>query len=405
MYCQQQKNVDMMLIKNIFFPCRTDICVPRGGVKDFPPNFYINCIQDELGSRPYFGICDVCERDWLVSQYRCVNCDLDICKFCIHDHRLFKHEVGNDAQIMRIETGNMGPNLASQRNCELHSEEALHMFCLTCDKLVCMTCVCETHKKHDTMPLVKKLNLAKKHLQFDMDHMHNDLIGAQNSLELLTGLRDKVEKDRDDCVKAIRAHARDLTLEIDKLAENKITKLIQKAKGSIQDIDSYRKEMSQFNQHVERGSRFLEDLNQEDMSIELIDCFQKYQKTVDDMKKSVMNKSITHQLTEFTPGKVRRYQGYTFFHFGKVLEDKHNKMFMIDATKAARWQKVGKFLKLFTIRNFLVLVMLIMIVLTISQLSLGLYQDSELCTKHAAGLVFFVYISVASVCAYLKSSP
>ena len=30
--------------------CRSDVCVPRGGIKDLPINFYIISLQDELGS-------------------------------------------------------------------------------------------------------------------------------------------------------------------------------------------------------------------------------------------------------------------------------------------------------------------------------------------------------------------
>ena len=383
---------------------RKDICVPRGGVKDFPPNFYINCIQDELGSKPYFGICDVCDRDWLVSQYRCVNCDLDICKFCIHEHRLFKHDIGHEANIMRIETGNVGPILASTRTCDKHEGEPAQMFCLNCDILCCISCVCESHKKHETMTLGKKLSLAQKHLQFEMDGMKEDVKIATDNLEKLHDTKESIEKEKEACVKAIRCQARDLTMEIDKIAEKKAEHVKKSGKIPLQELETYTKELAVYKDHIERGSRFLEDLEDGDVSLELLDNFKKFQQKTDILKKSISSRTLKYYNVEFTPKPLCSLPGdLKYFKFGTVTTKTKSALYMSKKTSQRTGCLCGLCKKVLRLRNMVLCVLFSIVIFTVGKLSRNIYEETE--DKHAniAGLVFFSYISLAAMVAYIKS--
>lgn len=289
--------------------CRADVCVPRGGVKDFPPNFYINCIQDEIGSRPYFGTCDICERDWLMSQYRCIDCDLDICKFCIHDHRLFKHLSGRQPNIIKIETGNIGKNLTAEKSCAEHKDEALQMYCMTCDLAICVSCACEKHIKHNTMTLAKKLQLARKLLQFDYDQLMLDIKEVKRNLTKLHDVEKFGDKSADDAISEIKEHTQGIIGHIQKLSDEKIDQIKADRGKHLKEIHDYEKALASYLEQLNRGSAFLGDLQDEDMCLELLTAFQKYKGITESTQKSVVNKKIKQNNFTFKPGNVKSVFG------------------------------------------------------------------------------------------------
>ena len=385
--------------------CRSDICVPRGGVKDFPPNFYVNCIQDELGSRPYFGVCDICERDWLISQYRCVDCDLDICRFCIHEHRLFKHDAGRDVTIMRIETGNIASYMASEKGCEIHSGETLQMFCCTCESAVCVTCVCETHKKHETMPLVKRLMASQKDLQFNLDDLKAEVKSTNDSLTELRSLRNKIQESCEGTTTSIRLRARELAMEMDKVAEENIERIRMTTSKVLQEVDSYLKELELLHDQARKGCGFLEDLQEDDVSLELFASFNKYKKGLEVIRKSVVNRTIFSQSPQFETGKLKKIFGFHFFRFGDVRFHKQKSVFM-EQGHVTRSSRSGSYeppnicsvLKLVSYFFFSFLVISGLLILTNN-----LRTSDHVCMEDVVGWLFFVHLTITSAFAFYKS--
>lgn len=383
--------------------CRSDICVPRGGVKDFPPNFYVNCIQDELGSRPYFGICDICERDWLISQYRCVDCDLDICRFCIHEHKLFKHGAGREVMIMRIETGNIASFMASEKGCEVHSGETLQMFCCTCETAVCVTCVCEVHKKHETMPLVKKLMASQKELQFDLDDLKTEVKSTQDSLTELRQLRSKIHESSESTMSSIRQRAREISMEMDKVADEKVERIRTTTGTVLQEIDGYLKEMEGLHDQAKKGCGFLEDLQEDDVSLELFASFTKYKKGLEVVRKSVQNKLIVTQTPVFEPGKLKQFFGFHLFRFGDLQFRKQKSLFLkqdinLSFSRSSKSKKLCCVMKKLLYFLFFALVASGLIILTND-----IRTSDHVCLAQWIGWLFFLHLTVTGGFAFYKS--
>lgn len=380
--------------------CRADVCVPRGGVKDFPPNFYINCIQDEIGSRPYFGICDVCEKDWLMSQYRCVECDLDICKFCVHDHRLFKHMTGRQANIMKIETGNIGTNLTSEKFCTEHKDESLQMYCMTCDLAVCVTCVCEGHRKHNTMTLVKKLQLARKHLQFDLDKLQLDVKEVKSSLKQLHDIEKMGDKSADVAIVQIQEHTQAVIHSIHRLADEKIDKIKADRGKHLKDIHEYEKDLAAYLDQLQRGVGFLGDLQEEDMCLELLTSFQKYRGVLESVEKSIANKEIKQNDFRFTTGKVLQKFGCTWI--GKsVLRNKEQSSTLMPRDKQPKG--VMNFLKnRVTCFGSLVFLVVVCLLIGIGQFAAVLVNDGA-SVENVVCALGYGYLCLAGWFAYRKA--
>lgn len=380
--------------------CRADVCVPRGGVKDFPPNFYINCIQDEIGSKPYFGICDICERDWLVSQYRCIDCDLDICKFCMHDHRLFKHMSGRQSNIIRIETGNIGANLTAQKSCNEHKDEPLCMFCNTCNAPICVQCVCDNHKQHDTTTLAKKLALDQKNLQFDLDRLQIDIKEVKINLEKLRKLEKLGEKSADETICQIQDHSQQVIQTVSKLADEKIKAIKAKKGRHVKEIRDYETELTGYLDQLQRGSNFLNDLQQEDLCLEMVECFRKYNAVLESAKKSIVNKPIRQDSFYFKAGKMFSKFGCLFVERGVLKNEKKTVCFMERKKKRHRVLTLIKDKLNFT-RLFAVLVMLCVLV---GFYFLGQNLVEKFDFETVICLIFYGYLSLAGIAAYWKST-
>ncbi|WAQ94165.1 TRI56-like protein [Mya arenaria] len=380
--------------------CRADVCVPRGGVKDFPPNFYINCIQDEIGSRPYFGICEVCTRDWLISQYRCIDCDLDICKFCVHEHKLFKHLNGRQSNIIKIETGNVGFNMTSDKFCSHHKEETLQMYCLTCDAAICVTCIFEDHKKHSTMTLAKKLQLARKNLQFDLDNLQIEIKGVKSALTEVHEIEKNGDKSADEAIKAIQEHSQNVIRRIEEQAESKIKQIKDERGGHLKEIQDYAKDLSSHLDQLQRGASFLGDLQEEDMCLELLSCFLKYRQVIDAGETSIINKSIRQNQFTFTPGQIRGKLGHIWLA-RSVLKNQEVKKVLMEK-KGAKVSRLRTCLAWVSMSGLLMVLMWVCVLLGVCQLVASMYSEGASAQGLAcAGL--YAYLCAAGICACWKA--
>lgn len=379
--------------------CRADVCVPRGGVKDFPPNFYLNCIQDEIGSKPYFGICDVCERDWLVSQYRCIDCDLDICKFCVHDHRLFKHMSGRQSNIIRIETGNIGVNLTAHKSCIEHNDEPSCMYCNTCSIPICVACVCDSHRKHETTTLPKKLALDQKNLQFDLDRLQHEVKEVKANIEKLRDLEKLGEKSADETICQIQDHAQEVIQAVHKLAEKKINSVQANRGRHVKEIQDYETELSGYLDQLQRGSSFLSDLQQEDLCLEMVECFRKYNKVLESSKKSVVNKQIQQDSFSFKPGRVFCKLGCLFAERGVLKIEKQTSTFL--EKKKKRHPLVVFIKEKVSYKRLFLAFVAVCIIVGFYFIGLNLFEKFNFETVF--GLVFYAYLSIAGIAAYIRN--
>lgn len=54
-----------------------------------------------------------------------MDCDFDICRFCIYEYKFFKYGVGREVMIMCIEIGNIVLFMVLEKGCEVYLGEIL----------------------------------------------------------------------------------------------------------------------------------------------------------------------------------------------------------------------------------------------------------------------------------------
>uniref|UniRef100_A0A2C9KCR3 RING-type domain-containing protein n=1 Tax=Biomphalaria glabrata TaxID=6526 RepID=A0A2C9KCR3_BIOGL len=302
--------------------CRSDVFVPPGGIGDLPINFYITSLQDELGAKGYTAPCFICDRDWLAAQFRCMDCDIDICRFCIHAHRLKTHR--DIPKIIRIETSPSNTQQASIIMCDDHADELMQMFCTKCSKSICITCSVSTHKHHTIIPLNTKLKESKSFLQMQVDTLTLEKRKAVKTAEclktakneaLITFNRSRLALDavHNKACEMIRKKRFEIEMEL-RDSKDKQVKCIDKA---LNDFTVYTKE-------IDRGLAFLLDLLDEDMCLEVLDSYKEFSHQLDAVRRDVTSNHVRVDQSKFSPKRTSQIFDFNFgvfrslYHFGNL---------------------------------------------------------------------------------------
>ncbi|GFN84113.1 tripartite motif-containing protein 56 [Plakobranchus ocellatus] len=302
--------------------CRSDVCVPNGGIKDLPINFYIISLQDELGSLGYSGKCDVCKRDWLVAQFRCIDCDLDICRFCIHAHRLETHT--EPPKILRVESQRNTNQYTSCHICAEHPDETQQLFCTTCKQAICIRCSCSGHKQHSVIPLSVKLQESQVYLQKKLDKLTSEKRKVSKAGKDLERARANVEELCDRCMLAVDAEAHRACETIMNKKSQIVKEILLSEKKQLSDIDNALKDFKAYVQRIERGMAFLSDLQDSDICLEVVDTFKIFSQKLKTSRNDFVSNHIKIQEHQFLPSNwshmfsVNFGHSRKFFHFGTL---------------------------------------------------------------------------------------
>ncbi|XP_041365125.1 tripartite motif-containing protein 45-like [Gigantopelta aegis] len=383
--------------------CRYDVCVPREGIKEFPLNFYIISLQDELGTKSYHDCCDICKRDWMVSQFRCVDCDLVICKFCIHEHKLFEHDVSKNYNIMRIEISPADFHMSSTRSCPRHMEELLQLYCNTCDKPVCIVCMCEDHKRHDTISMSNKLTQARTYLQNELDRLTTEKRAALKALEDVQTTSDSLGKWTRQTTDDIMERAKRLHEKIDTLAQIQIGQVTEGEKENIHELNMYSKDLKTYSEDVDKGLRFLEDLQEGDMCLELLDCYGRYNNDLNNAKSKSANKKMSMKKVNFQPGWDIQFQKHFFGNFGELDLETSEQTFLCNKTEKEYSSAWRRLLTAVTPRNVAITLVVWSMLVTFYALGFAYVADRTDAWEVFACLLVCAYLYGASYFAYRKS--
>lgn len=287
----------------------------------------------------YTGSCDVCERDWIAAQFRCVDCDIDICRFCIHSHRLETHV--DPPKIIRIESGS---NNNSIKSCPDHADESCQLFCGTCKRAICAICSCGSHKYHKIVPISVELEKTTKYLQTELDKLLSERRSALCLGEEIQKLKQDVvdcSKQTTACLNEAGAEACKFIIEGTKALETMIT---SRSKEQAEQIEDVLGNYKSYLQQIEKGVSFLQDLQTSDVCLEVVDAYKKFYQQLNSAKKKFTSNHVTLQVYDFTPYSTTKVFSVNlldkhFYHLGKLGTFSENKYCITFNPKSLTSQK------------------------------------------------------------------
>lgn len=382
--------------------CRRDVCVPRGGITELPVNFFVRSLQDELGDESEVGPCQVCHRSSAAAQFRCIDCDLDICRFCIHEHRLVQHKDSTHVNILRMETvgsSNMGlaPGVAN-KTCSIHSEEVVQLFCETCQHPVCVTCSCGEHRKHAVVPLGKKLHKSREQLQKDLEGLTRERRGVRAWLRQLEGAEIEAKDNTARTLAAVQYRTRELHGLVNKMAEAAMEKVCHEEQQQLTKLASCKGQLVKLAQRLDLGVGFLRGLQEGDVCLELLDAFKTFSSELEEIRQSATsNTSVQLCDQKFLAGRHLQWKGYLAATFGS-LRARYSFLHFGSARPPLLWQLS----KRISLCQALVIVLLLAMLYTVVVLSSVCYhKPSDSASVFA--LIFTAYLTLSACFAFRKS--
>ena len=261
-YCEECL-VKLVVQSNITCPeCRKTSVVPSGGVKQFPNNFFINGLLEEVAlKRKVEGEeeakCDHCTREDH-AEVLCLDCTTFLCNYCYGYHKYSKeYQNHNMMPLNEVRSKKEGITIKPKSKfvlCQEHELE-LNFYCETCDQLVCHYCIMKDHLKHEH-DTVKKM--ATKHrkdkIMEPVEKMIKGLFVAHNDV---SNTRDKIGAQADDIDKEIDRYYEELHRRLQQQRDELKKELHEACKQKKKEVTLQLEQM----EHIQAELESIKELN------------------------------------------------------------------------------------------------------------------------------------------------
>ncbi|KAJ8371274.1 hypothetical protein SKAU_G00113020 [Synaphobranchus kaupii] len=129
---------------------RCTVCLQDYKQSDIVDNYFVKDTSEASGGSDENSsqVCTSCEDNAGAVGF-CVECGEWLCKTCIEAHQRVKftkdHKIRKKEEVT---SESVGPSGQRPVFCPVHKQEALKLFCETCDTLTCRDCQLLEHKEH-----------------------------------------------------------------------------------------------------------------------------------------------------------------------------------------------------------------------------------------------------------------
>ena len=247
--------------------CRQEFQVPSAGFPALQGNFFVSRIKDLYQtaaprSDQSTALCEVCElgndgetKSVDVENF-CVECQQRLCVKCCKMHKQFA--VSRTHQIVAIKAGDASSALKEilktrTSPCEVHQNEKVQLYCVTCKKAICMLCFALTHRDHNYESIEevaeKRRNLIDKDLQnisnkmaalkkqeLAVENLNSDLRQSVHNAEL------QINQAAKQLIDLINSHTNKVIEDLNEKKQSKMKELALKR----QEFESERAMMDSF---------------------------------------------------------------------------------------------------------------------------------------------------------------
>lgn len=205
--------------------CRIHCHVPKKGLDSLPPSFVINNIMEVYDLMNNDNQCDVtCGNCGKTNpDHYCKQCSMFYCTDCLS---LLHSKLVTDHQLLSLTSDTQSEPVMT---CSTHAKP-LHIFCETCQHLICHDCTVKKHKDHDYDVVTDES--YKRNYDSIVNSSHKPL---QSELDRLITAKENLEKQRSQVTK----EAEETIVEIQKrvaIAKNQIDEKGKKLANTVNEV-------------------------------------------------------------------------------------------------------------------------------------------------------------------------
>lgn len=190
--------------------------------------------------------CHLCENETKIN-WKCLDCDVLMCDKCKNKIHV-KLKCAKDHKVIAIkEVGLHRKELDfSNLKCTEHDRQSCVMFCTTCDKSVCTSCISKIHKGHGFIEITEAYEIKIEKFKNEQEKAKEKVQGLMKRQQELAHVNMKSDPIHKEVIKKIEAQNRDL-----KLAVEKYTVELKDDLG-IKWVDLHKQEVSEVEKNIHK---------------------------------------------------------------------------------------------------------------------------------------------------------
>lgn len=219
--------------------CRTEIVIPKSGVKGFKVNYYIRAIQASAAFST-FSNCDKCKPETVEAEDRCLECESNYCDTCSNRHiDTDGHRDHHVIKLSKPETKSI-TQLSHKSYCEKHKEEN-KFYCMLCEIPVCKECVAKVsdHKGHKYKSIQEGAKEKREKVNPMIKSMHEYLPCLQDYVKEMVDSKKLLDGYSQEAITNIKNRCQFLKDQIDKVGNNLIAEVDSHKNGENERIDKH----------------------------------------------------------------------------------------------------------------------------------------------------------------------
>ena len=225
--------------------CSRSTLLPKAtGVSSLQSAFYVHHLFDvqnalEKLKEPKKVQCEKCTKVSRPATSFCRDCGQFVCASCVDIHSNWKemssHEIVSIDQLQGEVTKHVPPKKVTHF-CLKHKEQQLHLYCETCEELICYDCTVRLHKGHqynlisDTFEGHKtEISASVEPVKKQKGIVSEKLKGVNERFTEITHQRDQIEADIHENVRSLiemlKRREAELVSQLDQLVQPKLKNL------------------------------------------------------------------------------------------------------------------------------------------------------------------------------------
>ncbi|XP_065807142.1 transcription intermediary factor 1-alpha isoform X2 [Labrus bergylta] len=236
---------------------RCPVCRQECWEMDVLDNFFVKDSAEVPSStvEKASQVCMSCDDNTEATGF-CVECVEFLCVTCIEAHQRVKFT--RDHTIRQKEEMSPAVGISAQKPvfCDIHKQEALKLFCETCDRLTCRDCQLLKHKDHNYQFLE---DAYRNHKQY-LENMTQQLQEKKKAIEEVSncignGLQ-QVEENRKSVTNEIKKSICNLIMEINRKGKILVNQLEALTKDHELGLKKQQEDVSSLSRHLDHVINF-----------------------------------------------------------------------------------------------------------------------------------------------------
>ncbi|VDI48445.1 Hypothetical predicted protein [Mytilus galloprovincialis] len=196
--------------------------------------------------------CQLCEESSQI-KWKCLQCDFLLCTKCQQLHEKVKSTYQHTIIDIQEIASHQAKDNKDFRNipCEIHREQNCCLFCQTCDKVVCPSCIAKTHTKHILIELAEGYELTTKKIKTFKSELHTQIFNNKRGIHNLSSFKSSEDSKYEREKQKIMSRKKVLKDEVEMHTKKLLTELEQRWDHQTKSVNEVDNQSQMINKDLE----------------------------------------------------------------------------------------------------------------------------------------------------------